>query len=41
MRIQQQVQLKRFNTLNLDAIASHYVEIKQPEEIVHQNFALQ
>lgn len=34
MRIQQQVQLKRFNTLNLDAIASHYVEIKQPEEIV-------
>ena len=34
MRIQQQVQLKHFNTLNLDAIASHYVEIKQSEEIV-------
>lgn len=34
MRILQQVQLKAFNTLNLDAIASHYVEIKQAADIV-------
>ncbi|OTG82922.1 UDP-N-acetylmuramate dehydrogenase [Acinetobacter sp. ANC 4648] len=34
MNIQQQVQLKPFNTLNLDAMASHYVKIHSIESVV-------
>ncbi|TCM66996.1 UDP-N-acetylmuramate dehydrogenase [Acinetobacter calcoaceticus] len=33
MRIQQQVQLKTLNTLNLDALASHYVQIQHQDDI--------
>ncbi|OTG65138.1 UDP-N-acetylmuramate dehydrogenase [Acinetobacter silvestris] len=34
MNIQQQVQLRPFNTLNLDAIASHYVKIHSTDDVV-------
>lgn len=34
MHIQQQVQLRPFNTLNLDAIASHYVKIHSTAELI-------
>lgn len=33
MQIQTQVQLKPFNTLSLDAVASHYVRVQSVEEI--------
>lgn len=34
MQVQQQVSLKRLNTLNLNAIASHYVQINQADDII-------
>ncbi|KXZ64739.1 UDP-N-acetylenolpyruvoylglucosamine reductase [Acinetobacter venetianus] len=34
MHVQQQVQLKALNTLNLNAIASHYIEIHHPNDVV-------
>lgn len=34
MYVQQQVQLKHLNTLNLNAIASHYVQIHQPHDVI-------
>lgn len=34
MQIQEQVSLKRLNTLNLNAIASHYVQVNQPSDVV-------
>lgn len=34
MQVQTQVQLKSLNTLNLNAIASHYVQIKQPTDVI-------
>lgn len=34
MNVQQQVQLKHLNTLNLNAIASHYVQIHQPHDVI-------
>lgn len=34
MNVQQQVQLKHLNTLNLNAIASHYVQIHQPYDVI-------
>ncbi|MCH7334926.1 UDP-N-acetylmuramate dehydrogenase [Acinetobacter sp. NIPH 2699] len=34
MNVQQQVQLKHLNTLNLNAIASHYVQIHQPNDVI-------
>ena len=34
MEIQTQVQLKPYNTLNLSVVASHYVKIKQPQDVV-------
>ena len=34
MYIQQQVQLRPFNTLNLDAIASHYVKVHSTTELI-------
>ena len=35
MQIQQHVQLKTLNTLNLNAVASHYVQINSAEEVVN------
>jgi UDP-N-acetylmuramate dehydrogenase len=35
MQIQQQVQLKTLNTLNLNAVASHYVQINSAEDVVN------
>lgn len=32
--VQQQIQLKQLNTLNLDSIASHYVQIEHPNQIM-------
>ena len=34
MHVQEQVQLKNLNTLNLNAIASHYVQINQPSDVI-------
>lgn len=34
IKIQQDVQLQAFNTLNLPALASHYCQIHQPEELI-------
>ncbi|ANF81938.1 UDP-N-acetylenolpyruvoylglucosamine reductase [Acinetobacter sp. NCu2D-2] len=34
MHIETQVQLKPFNTLNLDAVASHYTQIKNTDDLV-------
>lgn len=34
MHVQQQVQLKHLNTLNLNAIASHYIEINDSNDVV-------
>jgi len=34
MQLQAQVQLKNLNTLNLNAIASHYVQINHPDEVI-------
>ena len=34
MQVQAQVQLKNLNTLNLNAIASHYIQINHAEEII-------
>lgn len=34
MHVQQQVQLKALNTLNLNAIASHYIEINDSNDVV-------
>jgi UDP-N-acetylmuramate dehydrogenase len=34
MQIETQKQLKPFNTLSLNAIASHYVQIHSPDELV-------
>ncbi|CAB1213144.1 UDP-N-acetylmuramate dehydrogenase [Acinetobacter bouvetii] len=34
MNIQTQIQLKPFNTLSLDAIASHYLKVKSSEDLV-------
>ena len=34
MQLQQQVRLKQLNTLNLDATASHYVQIQHANEVV-------
>lgn len=34
MQVQEQVSLKRLNTLNLNAIASHYVQINQPNDVI-------
>ncbi|MDR7015392.1 UDP-N-acetylmuramate dehydrogenase [Acinetobacter sp. 3657] len=34
MNVQQQVQLKHLNTLNLNAIASHYIQIHQPHDVI-------
>lgn len=40
MKIQSQVQLKPFNTLSLDVIASHYVQIQSVDDLVEAlNFA--
>ncbi len=33
MQIETQKQLKPFNTLSLNAIASHYVQIHSPESV--------
>lgn len=35
MQIQQHVQLKTLNTLNLNAVASHYVQINSAEDVVN------
>ena len=34
MHVQEQVQLKNLNTLNLNAMASHYVQINQPSDVI-------
>ena len=34
MHVQEQVQLRNLNTLNLNAIASHYVQINQPSDVI-------
>ncbi|OBY74520.1 UDP-N-acetylmuramate dehydrogenase [Acinetobacter gyllenbergii] len=34
MQLHAQVQLKNLNTLNLNAIASHYVQINHPDEVI-------
>ncbi len=34
MQVQEQVSLKHLNTLNLNAIASHYVQINQPNDVI-------
>ena len=34
IQIQEQFQLQNFNTLNLNAIASHYVQINQPDDLI-------
>ncbi|NLZ85932.1 MAG: UDP-N-acetylenolpyruvoylglucosamine reductase, partial [Gammaproteobacteria bacterium] len=34
MQIQTQVQLKPFNTLNLEAIASHYAHIQSTDDLL-------
>ncbi|KKW77136.1 UDP-N-acetylenolpyruvoylglucosamine reductase [Acinetobacter sp. AG1] len=34
MQVQAQVQLKNLNTLNLNAIASHYVQINHPDDVI-------
>lgn len=34
MQLQAQVQLKNLNTLNLNAIASHYVQINHPDDVI-------
>lgn len=34
MQVKQQVQLQHLNTLNLDVVASHYVQLNQSSEIV-------
>ncbi|MEG2569024.1 MAG: UDP-N-acetylenolpyruvoylglucosamine reductase, partial [Acinetobacter sp.] len=34
MQIQTQVQLKPFNTLNLEAIASHYAQIQSTADLL-------
>lgn len=42
MQVQAQVQLKNLNTLNLSAIASHYVQINHPDDVIEAlNFAEQ
>lgn len=42
MQVQAQVQLKNLNTLNLNAIASHYVQINHPDDVIEAlNFAEQ
>jgi UDP-N-acetylmuramate dehydrogenase len=42
MNIQTQIQLKPFNTLSLDATASHYLKVQSPEELVDAlNYAKQ
>ena len=34
MHVQQQVQLKSLNTLNLNATVSHYAQINHPDDVV-------
>ena len=34
MHVQQQLQLKNLNTLNLNATVSHYVQINHPNDVV-------
>ena len=34
MQIQTQVQLKPFNTLNLEAVASHYAQIQSTADLL-------
>ena len=42
MNIQTQIQLKPFNTLSLDAIASHYIKVQSQQELVDAlNYARQ
>ncbi|KGT46105.1 MULTISPECIES: UDP-N-acetylmuramate dehydrogenase [Acinetobacter] len=35
MQIQTQVQLKPFNTLSLDAVASHYCKVQSTDDLIH------